>query len=349
MIPDSDAGFFVGKMEKMEIGDQSENSRNEPDFRWAILIIGTTLIAAAIYIFIPLGSSTSIIVPFECPLGIGVADNYDSEIFTTAYEQATKPIAITNNLTHFLETFRTEVFDNWGHSYEQVKAGMYHWKSNMFAPEINEGDSIYESACGIGLNIFMTLEILKEVKNIDTLYVYGNEYLKVSADRANLLFDHVAPNNAKKGKICVGDSTHLFFVPSNAFDLVYTGYIFPIIDPLHFNLTSEANDKKYAELCEAEDWQSKKLSEMAQGIQNDFYGKWVAEMVRIAKPGKAIIVEQVSLPLCNAYFDWGGVHPHWWKPAIDSYGWDVDPTSLTMENDTIFKQRYHVFLRKNRD
>jgi hypothetical protein len=32
--------------------------------------------------------------------------------------------------------------------------------------------------------------------------------------------------------------------------------------------------------------------------QTDWYGKWVGEMARIAKPGVPVIIEQVSLPYC---------------------------------------------------
>ena len=33
--------------------------------------------------------------------------------------------------------------------------------------------------------------------------------------------------------------------------------------------------------------------------QRDWYGKWVEEMARIAKPGVPVIVEQVSAPYCD--------------------------------------------------
>lgn len=39
----------------------------------------------------------------------------------------------------------------------------------------------------------------------------------------------------------------------------------------------------YKEACLGEDWQSQKLSELAQSAQEDFYGKWIQQMVRIAK------------------------------------------------------------------
>ncbi len=43
-----------------------------------------------------------------------------------------------------------------------------------------------------------------------------------SANKANTMLDH---GHGRKGMICPGDSTNLDFVPSNAFDLVYAGYI----------------------------------------------------------------------------------------------------------------------------
>lgn len=332
-------------MEKMEIGEYSENfSKRDP--RRVMMIFGISLVAASLYILVLFGQSKAMPILFRCPREIELAENYDPLSFDEVYEQETKKI--TKNLTEFLETFRTDTFDDWGHTYDEVKTGMHAWKSKMFPPEINEGDSIYESACGIGLNLFMTLEILKEIKNIDTLYVYGNEYLQVSADKANAVFDNVAPNNAKKGVICAGDSTNLYFVPSNAFDLVYTGYISPLLDPLHFNLESDENYKKLATLCESNDRQSQAQSDMGQELQDNFYGKWVAEMVRIAKPGKAVIIEQVSVPYCDEYLDWGGVNQTFWRTGITKYGWDIDPTSLVIEDDTIFTQRYHVFMRKNK-
>jgi hypothetical protein len=165
-------------------------------------------------------------VVYDCPANTDTIQaapaNYDPS-FSVDYVQVTEQL--TDNMTEFLATFREDNFDNWGHSYETVKQGMYSFKSTYFPPFLKDGDSIYESACGIGLNLFMTLEILEEAKGIENLFVYGNEYLKVSADKANAVLDHMAPGHGRKGMICPGDSTNLDFVPSNAFDLVYTGYI----------------------------------------------------------------------------------------------------------------------------
>jgi len=286
------------------------------------------------------------IIQFTCTNNLKVAENYDAVSFEKEYGEDTKQIK--TNLSAFSISFRNETFDNWGRSYEQVKNGTYHWKSTHYPPNIKSGQSMYESACGVGLNLYMTLEILKE-HNIDNIVVYGNEYLAESTERANVVFDKLPPFNARKGKICTGDSTELAFVPSNAFDLVFTGYISPLSDPLHYNKPKlDDNYDIYTKLCDANDENSMKLAALAQEKQEDFYGQWVGEMVRIAKPGKAVIVEEVSHPYCDERWDWGGVAPVWWKGAVIRYGWDVDPTSFKFEKDTIFRNRYHVFMRKNK-
>jgi len=71
-------------------------------------------------------------------------------------------------------------------------------------------------------------------------------------------------------------------------------------------------------------------------------------MIRIAKPGAPVIIEQVSYPFCKAKFDWGGVNQKFWTDyAIEQYGWDVDRNSMEFEDDRLFRKRYHVFMRKN--
>lgn len=56
----------------------------------------------------------------------------------------------------------------------------------------------------------------------------------------------------------------------------------------------EKNYDVYKQLCEASDEKSQKLNELAQEKQNDFYGEWVGEMVRIAKVGNQIQERVVS-------------------------------------------------------
>ena len=58
----------------------------------------------------------------------------------------------------------------------------------------------------------------------------------------------------------------------------------PINDPLSLNKGDmNENIKLYREACKGKDWQSIKLTELAQRAQEDFYGGWIQEMSRIAK------------------------------------------------------------------
>lgn len=193
------------------------------------------------------------------------------------------------NVAAYMETFRDMEFDNWGRTYNEMKNGMYSWKSQYFKKELKTNDSIYESACGIGMNLYMTLEILEQISDIHNITIYGNDYASKSVEIAkdlystnhnNGTFNYRLPSSfGQLGYICEADSTQLDMVPSNSFDLVYTGYI----SPLKTDTTTNA-------------LLSFALADQVQQIQNDWYGKWVGEMIRIAKPGAPIIVEQVSYP-----------------------------------------------------
>jgi hypothetical protein len=126
----------------------------------------------------------------------------------------------------------------------------------------------------------------------------------------------------------------------------------PLADPIHFELPGKNdNDKAYQELCESNssDWKGLRLNAMAQERQNDWYGVWVGEMARIAKLGVPVIVEQVSPTFCTASFDWGGVAKDFWYTAAkeNTYNWDIDPESILVEDDNIFRDRYNVFMRRN--
>jgi hypothetical protein len=134
----------------------------------------------------------------------------------------------TRSAAQFLLDAKAGKFDefaSWDRSYNETKEDLYDWKKTQFAPNLESGFSIYESACGHGLNLYATLEIINEVKGVENLVVYGNDYVPAAAAVSNGLIDEVPPAKAKKGTICVADSTNLDFVPADAFDLVYTGYI----------------------------------------------------------------------------------------------------------------------------
>lgn len=299
-------------------------------------------------------------VDFECPAQRQKAVNADEDEFEQEYAIASRQVS--TNLTEFLETFRGSKFDSWGRSYETVKAGMEDFKARYYPPYLRNGSTIYESACGIGLNLYMTMEILRDRANLTHLVVYGNEYVPESAEKANWVLDQVAPADGRKGVVCAGDSSNLSHVPSDAFDLVYTGYVTPLMDPL--NLHPDAEYTRYNQICTAaaaasadkksgtaaaNAWMGETLTEIIQQRQEDWYGTWVGEMARIAKRGAPVIVEQVSPSYCSATNDWGGVDRDFWKrhAEADTYRWDVDPASIEIVKDRIFKARYNVFMVKN--
>lgn len=162
---------------------------------------------------------------FQCPLTPSdqVADNFDPDRFRNAYLGKDN----AKDLEQFIQDFRDKPYDDWQLPYNHMKNGMTPWKSKYYPPNIQNGDAIYESAMGIGLNMLMTLEILQQVTNngIHSLTIHGNEYLQESTAKANVFLERVAPKGVTKGTICAADSTNLDHVPSNAFDLVFTGYV----------------------------------------------------------------------------------------------------------------------------
>ena len=151
------------------------------------------------------------------------AENFDPIRFANHYLTED---AHTQELQNLVQHFRDTAYDDWGQTYTHMKEGMTAWKQRTMVPNIQAGDAIYESAIGLGFNALMTVEILLDALGPDLpLTLYGNEYLVTSTARANEFLDVVLPPHVTKGNICVGDSTNISYVPSNAFDLVYTGYI----------------------------------------------------------------------------------------------------------------------------
>mmetsp|Transcript_12964 Transcript_12964/g.30572 ORF Transcript_12964/g.30572 Transcript_12964/m.30572 type:complete len:421 (-) Transcript_12964:315-1577(-) len=314
------------------------------------------------------------IIRFSCP-SQEYAVNAEGEDFEEYYTSVSREI--TDNRTEFLSTFRTAEFDGWGKSYNKIKSKSTDFKAKYYPRYLKEGSHLYESACGIGLNLYMTLEILGDEKltggePITGITVYGNEYVKESVDKARevVLAEGVIPSGNRQGTICPGDSTNLDNVPSGAFDLVYTGYLTPDMDTLNLHQDDPCFDDytEYDDICagyhryqknngkadrlrkDNNDWMANYLWDTIVQRQRDWYGRWVSEMARIAKPGVPVIVEQVSIPYCLNQYDWGGVVKEWWHETAEknTYGWNVDPDSIEMMDDTIHEHRYHVFMLKNK-
>lgn len=163
---------------------------------------------------------------FSCLAEVHEALNADGASFDEAYTNASEHI-IESNITAFIENFRDEEYDAWGKTYNEVKAGLKPWKIKHYANNLKNGDIIYESAIGIGLNVFLTLEAIQEVKELTDIKVFGNEYIAESVTLANKLLGTILPQvNASLGTICQGDSSDLrSFVPEESMDLVFSGYI----------------------------------------------------------------------------------------------------------------------------
>lgn len=283
------------------------------------------------------------------------------------------------NFDNFIQNFRSQSFDGWSWTYTEFKEIFTDFKRKYFLPFLKSGDSIYESACGIGLNLFGTLEILQEYGNVTNVTVYGNEYLLESAKHASQVLDALllpptnitTSNKNKLGQICQGDSADLSFVPANSFDLVFTGYITPHPDPLGQGGGFGEIDKRLKQNCvylssstktsrfnvhhdkkvdEEKIWKASKIRDIMQERQNDWFSDWFHQMIRIAKPGAPVIVEEVAPPLCQKPSDWGGVTKDFWKQGVEKYGWDVDPSTLrfgSRKNALGEEARYHVFFLKN--
>jgi hypothetical protein len=161
------------------------------------------------------------IISYSCPQQIGTILDFDAR----DYEEKAKEIP--DNMTVYLDTLRNGgTFDNWGYSYNEVKAQMSPFKKKYYALFLSKPNAtLYESAAGVGLNLFMTLELLEQ-QEVTGVTIYGNEYVEASTIKANALFDHMVPGKGYKGMICQADSTKLDqFVPAESFDVVFTGYI----------------------------------------------------------------------------------------------------------------------------
>jgi len=88
-----------------------------------------------------------------------------------------------------------------------------------------------------------------------------------------------------------------------------------------------------------------KLVDLDQRAQEDWYAKWVSELVRIVKPGRPVLIENVGFPFCVDFEDYGGVSKEWWKLAVSKYEWDIDVDSILIKDNS--DGRYDVSMRRN--
>ena len=125
-----------------------------------------------------------------------------------------------NNAMLHWQDLETLTFDGWEETFAERRNGRFGWVRDQY--QVKSGDNIYESACGIGLGLLMTMKILEEAHGITNLGLYGNEYRSSSVVTARSVMQQLSPQNQEV--VCQGDSTRLGFVPTSSFDLVYTGY-----------------------------------------------------------------------------------------------------------------------------
>jgi hypothetical protein len=311
------------------------------------------------------------VVEYKCDDPI---KDIDYEEFDEDYIEPSKSLQGKNG-TEIWNYMQGEYVDGYKTDYQAARKFKYDWKVKEFAPYLTNGSSIYESACGIGQNIAITLDILQEVKGITDIVVYGNELIEESATAAQVFFEEYQPFGAKLGRICPGiDSTNLSHVPSNSFDLVFTGYITPLPDPLDYESRIEAEsttkdkdidkqiEQRYKTLCDNAgklDVNSHKNAtnpheqafedvQKMQQIQEDWYSLWTSEMIRIARPGVPVIIEMVSYPLCVAPKSWGGVSRDFWTRALENYSWKIEKDSIHIDQFGE-SSRYFVAMKKQSD
>ena len=300
-------------------------------------------------------SQGSLLNQVVCPLEPPPTSDNDKPGNFDEYIKADKTkLTEKGALAESTENYRNEVYDGFGLPYEQAKADISNYITEYFVPPLrrNGGGSIYESACGTAANLLMTLEIIAE-NGVKDVTVYGSEYLADSVTIARQMLEAHMPDSFHMGSICQADSTNLEHVPSDSIDVVFTGYIDPLVDPLGLHPGDDTNTAKKNSIarCESANEEDHGIAEREQRAQEEWFARWVTEMVRITKPGGSVIIEDVAKPICEIKRDWGGVSQTWWAIAIAKYGWDIDVDSISIEpgprNLKKYKgRRYNVAMRK---
>ena len=84
----------------------------------------------------------------------------------------------------------------------------------------------------------------------------------------------------------------LSFIPADTFDLAFT-YVDPMVDALgryDDDVEFEERVQDMKDLCESDDDEDQDIVAFDQQAQENWHSKWVMELIRITKPGKAIII-----------------------------------------------------------
>ena len=288
--------------------------------------------------------------------------NYDSEVFTKKYlANGTQADISELGDVAFVETFRDTIFDGHRRTFQEWKESRRLWVRDAFVPHLKSGMTMYESAAGLGLSLYATLELLQEEANVGDLTVYGNEFLKENAKKGNHILDVLIKSQAASqegnfksnhnGGICHADSNNLQYLPANSFDVVYCGWITPLYNPLgwkdeSYNITK----RRLYQLCQNSKRRSNQtardLLELAQQKQNEWFDHWISEMVRLAKPGGAIVIEDLSMEFCKMPTDYGGVPKKFFEQHSEK--WGTHSLKYGKRDPTYSKsKRYHIVMIKN--
>ena len=281
------------------------------------------------------------------------SDNDKQGNFDEYIEADKTKLTASGELAESTEDYRNQGYDGFSKNFAQAKENIYDYVQEYFVPALrNGGGSIYESACGTAANLLMTLEIIAE-SGVKDVTVYGSEYVADSVTIARQMIEAHMPESFHMGSICQADSTNLEHVPSNSMDVTFTGYIDPLVDPLNIHSDEDISDAIDVSIarCKSTDEADHEIAEKEQKAQEQWFARWVTEMIRITKPGGSVIVEDVAKPICQIYRDWGGVSQAWWPKAVSDYGWDIDIDSITFgpaaRSPVKYKgRRYNVAMRK---
>eukprot|EP00978_Attheya_sp_CCMP212_P011115 scaffold27184_cov45-Attheya_sp.AAC.4 len=270
--------------------------------------------------------------------------------------------------------FEELTYDGYEETFDSKKEQSRAFKVKYFCSNLKSGEAIYESASGSGMNLLMTLEILKFECDIHNLVIGGNDYIEENVKNAIYVHSVLKPTLSQSSYFCVADSAssgtehnHNPFaisghVPAKTFNLVYTGYIEPMIDPIGM---LDSDDMSYFErttdivnlLCDADTgfsqqqtwWAAQRVAFEYELAQEDWFAKWVHELIRIAKRSAPIIIENIPPRLCShTEMHFSGVAKEFWATGVKKYGWDIDVNSIEIV-DNPFPQpdRYNVFMRRN--
>lgn len=133
----------------------------------------------------------------------------------------------------------------------------------------------------------------------------------------------------------------------------YSSHQRPLEDPLGFGGSPAELGYRYQSICRPgggfrNGEKGMPLKKAAQEAQEQWATKWVTDMMRVARPGGLIVIENLSVPYCESADDLGGISQDWWSTIVqeNQEAWQVDPASLQITIDGLRSWRYHVAMKR---